>query len=314
MHNPLAPAIRRNGFSFDNRWVVPYNPYLLLKYDCHINVEICTSVKSIKYLYKYVYKGHDRAEVQVVPAAEAAAAAGGAAADGGGAAAAPVGRDEVQEYIDGRYVSAAEAAWRLLNFEMSAIFPPVVRLQVHPPDQQPVYFRETDTLADVANRPATSQLLKYFAFNKAIADEYAAALAVDPAALLPVALSTCYQDAPKIATWDAAKKRWALRRNNRTRPVGRLYNVMPSAGERYYVRLLLHNVCGPTCWEDLRSTGEGDAKVVHPTFMAACLARGLLQDDAEWTRCMEEARLAATPHQTRCAGATIGCTSLHRCR
>ena len=108
MHNPLAHAIRRNGFSFDNRWVVPYNPYLLLKYDCHINVEICTSVKSIKYLYKYVYKGHDRAEVQVVPAAEAAAAAGGAAADGGGAAAAPVGRDEVQEYIDGRYVWHAD--------------------------------------------------------------------------------------------------------------------------------------------------------------------------------------------------------------
>jgi hypothetical protein len=44
----------------DNRWVVPYNPYLLLKYNAHINVEICSTVMAVKYLYKYVYKGHDR--------------------------------------------------------------------------------------------------------------------------------------------------------------------------------------------------------------------------------------------------------------
>jgi hypothetical protein len=49
----------------DNRWIVPYNPYLLLKYNCHINVEVCASVKSFKYLYKYIFKGHDVALMQV---------------------------------------------------------------------------------------------------------------------------------------------------------------------------------------------------------------------------------------------------------
>ncbi|XP_031125091.1 uncharacterized protein LOC116027528 [Ipomoea triloba] len=29
------------GFNLDNRWIVPYNPQLLLKFDCHINVEVC---------------------------------------------------------------------------------------------------------------------------------------------------------------------------------------------------------------------------------------------------------------------------------
>ncbi|XP_015262359.1 PREDICTED: uncharacterized protein LOC107106689 [Gekko japonicus] len=36
------------GHSIDNRWIVPYNPYLLLKYSCHINVEVCASLQSVK--------------------------------------------------------------------------------------------------------------------------------------------------------------------------------------------------------------------------------------------------------------------------
>ena len=49
----------------DNRWVVPYNPYLLLKYNAHINVEIFSTVSAVKYLYKYVYRGHDRAIIEL---------------------------------------------------------------------------------------------------------------------------------------------------------------------------------------------------------------------------------------------------------
>ncbi len=38
---------------FDNRLVVPYNPYLVGRFNCHINDEIFSSVKTIKYLYNY---------------------------------------------------------------------------------------------------------------------------------------------------------------------------------------------------------------------------------------------------------------------
>ena len=51
----------------DNRWVVPYNPILLMRYNCHINVGICCSIKSVEYLYKYIYKGHDRTSFSLEP-------------------------------------------------------------------------------------------------------------------------------------------------------------------------------------------------------------------------------------------------------
>ena len=58
-----------NGKEYDNatinQWVVPYNPYLSQKYDCHINVEVCTALSVIKYLYKYVYKGSDKAIITI---------------------------------------------------------------------------------------------------------------------------------------------------------------------------------------------------------------------------------------------------------
>lgn len=48
-----------------NQFIVPYNPFLLLYFRAHINVEICSSVRSIKYIHKYVYKGHDCCNIEV---------------------------------------------------------------------------------------------------------------------------------------------------------------------------------------------------------------------------------------------------------
>ncbi|XP_065918817.1 uncharacterized protein [Dysidea avara] len=48
----------------DNRWIVPYNKLLLRSLNCHCNVELCVSIKSIKYVLKYVHKGCDQATLQ----------------------------------------------------------------------------------------------------------------------------------------------------------------------------------------------------------------------------------------------------------
>ena len=57
--------ITRYGFqtaiTIDNRWVVPYCPFLLRQFKSHLNVEMCSTVSSIKYVLKYTFKGQDRA-------------------------------------------------------------------------------------------------------------------------------------------------------------------------------------------------------------------------------------------------------------
>ena len=53
-----------------NAWVVPYNPYLTLRYDCHINVEVVSTVVAVKYLYKYMCKGLDHGWTRIGEAEE----------------------------------------------------------------------------------------------------------------------------------------------------------------------------------------------------------------------------------------------------
>ncbi|XP_026378595.1 uncharacterized protein LOC113273038 [Papaver somniferum] len=105
---------RNDGRRVDNRMSVPYNPWLLHKYDCHINVEICSIVESIKYLYKYVYKGPDYVSFGVQP----------------------VDHDEITRYINARWVCAQEAIWNIFIFPLYKDYPSVVRLQIHLPNQQ----------------------------------------------------------------------------------------------------------------------------------------------------------------------------------
>ena len=116
-------TVEIRGMVYNNQSVVPYNPYLSKRYNAHINVEICSSVRAFKYLYKYVYKGHDRATV--------ALNAGGTVDNNRRNRPPPPENDEIARYVDARYIGPCEAAWRLSHFEMHGRSPAICRLQVN---------------------------------------------------------------------------------------------------------------------------------------------------------------------------------------
>eukprot|EP00775_Hariotina_reticulata_P000896 gene896-1219_t len=243
----------RGGWEFDNKWVVPYNPFLTLRYNCHINVEVCSYVSAVKYLYKYVYKGHDRAMVEV----KEAGSVGNGASEAGQANAPVQPRDEIKAHLDGRYVSSSECVHRLLHFDLHREQPNVVRLQVHLPDQQSVTIPvvQDATAARAAAEAALSAsssttLTEWFRFNAAAPAGHACH-------------GMLYHDFPSRFRWDASAKVWKERVRQVGRPpVGRMYFVQPTAGERYYLRMLLCHVPGAKGFEHLRTVND----VEHTTF------------------------------------------------
>lgn len=268
--------------ALDNRWVVPYNPVLSLKYNAHINVEYCATIHAVKYLHKYIYKGSDRAMVAVTEwrAGEAREEI--------------AERDEIKLYIDGRYTSASEACWRLFCFNLHEEGPTVEPLAIHLPNQQMVLLRPDANLAQVAAAgPPPTTLTAWFDLNN------------DPV-LGPIARQYLYHDIPTYFTWVKAQKCWTLRRglgNKRLQvpPIGRMYFISPTAGELFYLRLLLTNVPGARGYDDLLTFNN----TCYPTFQAAATARGLLEDDSEVITCLQEAREWQMPAQLRSLFATF---------
>lgn len=262
---------RVGRYTIDNNFVVPYSPYLSRRYNCHINVESCLSVKSIKYINKYINKqGYDCCTIRI---------------DDDGQRTADY--SEIDAYLNMRYVGPSEAIWRLLSFKMHDTSHAVEVLAVHLPRQNIVTFIEgNEAHALQANRPTT--LMAWFELNKKSFH----------------ARSLLYTEVIKYYRFNKPTAFWVRRLKGQQHPsISRLCAVQPVDRERYALRVLLLNVRGAMSFDDLKrdaSTGH-----VHETFQGAAVANGLLKDDLEWTKCLREASLIYMPSQMRSLFATI---------
>jgi hypothetical protein len=268
--------VEKNGVLLDNRFVVPYNIDLLVKYQAHINVEWCNRSKSIKYLFKYVNKGSDRAtfvlyeNVHTDPASESHHI---------------TNIDEIKTYLDCRYISASEACWRLFEFDIQYREPAVERLSFHLEDEQIITFKDSDYLDNVLQRPdiTKTKFTEWMKTNE----------------MSNTARSLTYCDFPTKWVWHRKEKEWRPRKSGRC--IGRIFHAHPTSGERFYLRMLLNVVKGARSFKEIR-TVDG---VVHPNYRTACYAHGLLDGDKEWDDAIKQASNWASGRQLRELFATL---------
>ena len=258
-------------FVTDNSWVVPYNPTLSLRYDCHINCEIVHSVAAVKYLYKYITKGNDRVIMEL-------------GADGQPREV--VVHDEIENFVNARYVSASEAIWKMNGFPIHSRKPTVEKLPCHLEDEQ-ITIIPHGAQADQIQAPVT-KLTAFFELNKEDA----------------LARKTLYCDIPKFFTWQKGTKEpykppfWQRRKRGQldgnhdisTDAIGRIpiITLNPYQSELYYLRMLLHHKTGATCHNDLKKVQIENEDIICGTFQETCQKLGLLEDDTEMSKAMEE--------------------------
>ena len=261
-------TVKVRNAELDNQWVVPYNRDLLVKYQCHMNIEICCHARSIKYLFKYCLKGHDTATVHVTGKKRRTSNLNPDE---------PV--DEIQAYFDGRYICGAESAYRIFGFSIHHRTISVERLPFHLPGLKNCTFHSNQPLEKVAEKEK-DKLRKLEAFFLLCASD-------------PIARKYTYQQIPEHYVWNDGQRRWNPRK--RGFQIGRLSYTHHSAGEVWFMRLLLTKVCGPTSFRSLRTVNG----VCHSTFRDACKDYGLLDDDKEWHEVIEQCANGGLPPQIR---------------
>ena len=124
--------------------MVPYNPYLIRHFNDYINIKIYSSVQAIKYIHKYIYKGLNRATIQV-----------------------DLKKDKVAQYLQKRYIGPTEAMWQIFEFSKHKEFLTVDQLAIHLPEEQPVYLKEDVVVEELQKRMngAQSTLMAFFDYN-----------------------------------------------------------------------------------------------------------------------------------------------------
>jgi hypothetical protein len=168
---------------------------------------------------------------------------------------------------------------RILQLKMHDQSHSIIRLAVHLPESQPVFFvdgEELQALERASSKETT--LTSWFKLNYLdnSANQYK------------------YIDIPYYYVFDKKYSKGNKRKNN-TKIISRMYTVSVSEGEQYYLRLLLLNIPGAKSFDDLKTVNNQ----LCTTFKEAATLRNLLSDDTEWANALRDATDYQMPYQLR---------------
>ena len=136
------------------------------------------------------------------------------------------------------YISSTQACHNIFEFPMHMEWPAIYRLSVHLPGQQNVIFCAEAHLPDVIDNVKDTQLLGWFKANQ------------DPDLIAAEAHDHLYQDFPKRFVWNKQCAVWIV--CQRYKAVGCMYSISATAGEAFYLCLLLTVIKGEIAYHIYR--------------------------------------------------------------
>lgn len=173
----------------------------------------------MKYLYKYIYKGHDRASFFVF-----------------------LNRKMIVLLMKSICSNQQDGFHRLKQlgeyaFHLNDMHPSVVSLQLHLPNMQSVVFHASQNLMNILSDDIRTKTMLTEVFEKNRSNSNAR--------------QYLYHEFPEHYVWHHKDKFWSKRKNCKC--VGRIVAANPTEGESYFLRLLLLHVKGPTSFNYLRT-------------------------------------------------------------
>jgi hypothetical protein len=203
--------------SEEDQWIAPHIPELIDELDCHIYVNVVFTTSVFTYLYKYLYKGPDCTQFQISHTQHDNV-------------------DKLKDYIECWYLSAHEAAWRILGFHITSKMPSVACLPVHLSGEnipqfnggQAITHSSTSLLIRYFHCPLhpsfdNQSYCQYFKLNVRYRWEPNVPLCDDEYLEQPIAGCVCQRIGPR---WIGCK-------------IARICVVSPMCGEVFYLRCLL---------------------------------------------------------------------------
>ncbi|KAK0425693.1 hypothetical protein QR680_009326 [Steinernema hermaphroditum] len=283
--------------TFDSRTIVPYNPYLLLKYGSHINVEYCSSIEAVRYIHKYIFKGSEycfvglkggRQVAMNIPSADGHPPQHPAARDG-----IEVHYDEAEEVDLFRALSAHEAYLRIMEVQITETSHFVDFLPVHLEGKRCVTFRDGAGDGEIVDQLLKdSKLDAFFDFWKENDKQ-------------PKRLREEEMTYPVFAEkyrFDLQTRKWQKRKKN-IPVIARVQAVPLHKEDLFAMRALLMVVRGPKSFEHLKGSFE--------SYSTRAADMGLIESAEFWDKYLDEVvKFAKRPKDIRAAFArlvTMGC-------
>ena len=141
-------------------------------------------------------------------------------------------KDEVETFVNARYISASEAHWQIYGYNLHSRKPTVEKLHCYLPGDQMVFYKEGQESVAVAHSQSITKFTDYFRLNERDCEAH----------------TVLYPDLPKYYTWNKGKMMWQKHKrgfveNNYcfvNNTLGRTITLSKHRAELYYLLMLLH--------------------------------------------------------------------------